>query len=114
MEIIYFIAGFIAGALCIFAIFSILQKKSEKTKEDLMQSMQIQFENLTNKIFKEQYKDKLINKFIEESKLEKIENIYFKVPNKIKKYKISPLFLEKLFVVENLELNKTFYIIPII
>lgn len=42
----------------------------------------------TNKIFKEQYKDKLINKFIEESKLEKIENIYFKVPNKIKKYKI--------------------------
>lgn len=39
----------------------------------------------TNKIFKEQYKDKLINKFIEESKLEKIENIYFKVPNKIKK-----------------------------
>ena len=42
----------------------------------------------TNKIFKEKYKDELINKFIEESKLEKIENIYFPVPNKIKKHKI--------------------------
>ena len=42
----------------------------------------------TNKIFKEKYKDELINKFIEESKLEKIENIYFPVPNKIKNNKI--------------------------
>ncbi len=80
MEIIYFIAGFIAGALCIFAIFSILQKKSEKTKEDLMQSMQIQFENLTNKIFKESSEE-----FSSQNK-EKLEEFFGKFKEKIEDF----------------------------
>lgn len=57
MEIIIFLAGFILGAGLVFAIFAITQRKSEDAKEELITRMQLQFENLTNKIFKESSED---------------------------------------------------------
>lgn len=53
MEIIIFLAGFILGAGIVFAVFAMTQRKAEDAKEELITRMQLQFENLTNKIFKE-------------------------------------------------------------
>lgn len=53
MEIVIFLAGFILGAGIVFIIFTMTQRKSEDAKEELITRMQLQFENLTNKIFKE-------------------------------------------------------------
>lgn len=53
MEIIIFLTGFICGAAIVFAIFALTQRKAEDAKEELITRMQLQFENLTNKIFKE-------------------------------------------------------------
>ena len=53
MDIIIFLVGFILGAGIVFAIFSMTQRKGEDAKEEMITRMQLQFENLTNKIFKE-------------------------------------------------------------
>lgn len=53
MEIIIFLVGFILGAGIVFAIFSMTQRKAEDSKEEMFSQMQLQFENLTNKIYKE-------------------------------------------------------------
>ena len=57
MEIIIFIVGFLMGAGIVFAIFNTTQKSSQKTGEQFFIQMQLQFENLTNKIFKETSED---------------------------------------------------------
>jgi len=53
MEIVIFLVGFILGAGIVFAIFTQTQRKAEDSKEEMLSQMQLQFENLTNKIFKE-------------------------------------------------------------
>ncbi|MFA7659553.1 MAG: DNA recombination protein RmuC [Candidatus Gastranaerophilaceae bacterium] len=53
MEIIIFLVGFLCGAGVVFAIFTITQRNSQKTGEEMFANMQLHFENLTNKIFKE-------------------------------------------------------------
>ncbi len=53
MEIIIFLIGFISGAGLVYAIFSLIQKKSEKSKDEMVSQLHLQFENLTNRIFKE-------------------------------------------------------------
>ena len=57
MEIIIFLTGFVCGAGLVFAIFALTQRKSEDAKEEMLTRMQLQFENLTNKIFKESSED---------------------------------------------------------
>lgn len=53
MDIFIFLIGFVLGAGTVFAVFSLTQRKSEDAKEEMLTKMQLQFENLTNKIFKE-------------------------------------------------------------
>lgn len=53
MDIFIFLIGFVLGAGTVFAVFSLTQRKAEDAKEEMLTKMQLQFENLTNKIFKE-------------------------------------------------------------
>src|SRR5574344_2169509 len=57
MDIIFFLAGFVLGAIAVGAIFNANAKKNENEKDKLAEQMQLQFENLTNKIFKESSED---------------------------------------------------------
>lgn len=80
MEILYFVIGFILGAGLVFAIFTMTQRKSEDAKEELITSMQLQFENLTNKIFKESSEEFSIkNK-------EKLEEFFAKFKERIEDF----------------------------
>ena len=80
MEIIIFIVGFLMGAGIVFAIFNTTQKSSQKTGEQFFIQMQLQFENLTNKIFKETSED-----FSNKNK-EKLEEFFFKFKEKIEDF----------------------------
>lgn len=78
--ILTFIAGFILGAGLVFAIFAMTQRKSEDAKEELLTRMQLQFENLTNKIFKESSED-----FSTKNK-EKLEEFFAKFKERIEDF----------------------------
>lgn len=80
MEILYFIIGFILGAGVVFAIFSMTQRKSEDAKEEMITRMQLQFENLTNRIFKESSEE-----FSSQNK-EKLEEFFAKFKEKIEDF----------------------------
>jgi len=80
MEIIIFIVGFVLGAGVVFAIFNMTQKKAESSKEQMLASMQLQFENLTNKIFKESSEE-----FSSQNK-EKLEEFLSKFKEKIEDF----------------------------
>lgn len=80
MEIVTFIIGFILGAGIVFAIFTMTQKKAQDTKEEMLTKMQLQFENLSNKIFKETSEDfSLKNK-------EKLEEFFSKFKERIEDF----------------------------
>lgn len=80
MEIIIFLVGFLCGAGIVFAVFSLTQRKAEDAKEELVTRMQLQFENLTNKIFKESSEDfSLKNK-------EKLEEFFAKFKERIEDF----------------------------
>ncbi|MEI3255658.1 MAG: hypothetical protein V8R83_10270 [Candidatus Gastranaerophilaceae bacterium] len=57
MEIILFITGFVLGAVVTFFVMKNIQQKQQAAVEsaysDIYEKMQLQFENLSNKIFKE-------------------------------------------------------------
>lgn len=53
MDIIIFLVGFLSGAGIVLVIFTMMNKNSQKTAEDMFSQMQLHFENLSNKIFKE-------------------------------------------------------------
>ncbi len=78
--IIVFIVGFILGAGLVFAIFTMTQRKSEDAKEELITRMQLQFENLTNKIFKESSEE-----FSAKNK-EKLEEFFSKFKERIEDF----------------------------
>lgn len=80
MEIIVFIAGFALGAGIVFAIFTTNQKNSEKSKEEMFSQMQLQFENMTNRIFKETSED-----FSSKNK-EKLEEFFSKFKERIEDF----------------------------
>ena len=80
MEIIIFMAGFILGAGIVFAIFSVLQKNSKTSTQDLYNQMQLQFENLANKVFKESSEE-----FSTQNK-EKLEEFFAKFKEKIEDF----------------------------
>lgn len=80
MEVIMFIVGFVLGAGIVFALFSMTQRKAEDAKEELISRMQLQFENLTNKIFKETSED-----FSSKNK-EKLEEFFAKFKERIEDF----------------------------
>ena len=75
--IVIFLVGFLLGAGIVFAIFNMTQKKAESSKDALYSQMQLQFENLTNKIFKESSEE-----FSSKNK-EKLEEFLSKFKEKI-------------------------------
>lgn len=78
--IIVFIIGFVLGAGLVFAIFTMTQRKSEDAKEEMITRMQLQFENLTNKIFKESSEE-----FSSKNK-EKLEEFFAKFKERIEDF----------------------------
>lgn len=57
MDILYFIAGLVIGVILTFAVFKINQQNNLKSQEDLYSQMQLVFENIANKIMKENTQD---------------------------------------------------------
>lgn len=80
MEIGIFLVGFLLGAGLVFAIFSMTQRKAEDAKEEMLSRMQLQFENLTNKIFKESSEE-----FSSQNK-EKLEEFFAKFKERIEDF----------------------------
>lgn len=80
MEIVIFLIGFVIGAGVVFAVFSITQRKAEDSKQEMISQMQLQFENLTNKIFKESSEE-----FSAQNK-EKLEEFFGKFKEKIEDF----------------------------
>lgn len=80
MDILIFIGGFILGAGLMFAVFAMTQKKTDATKDELMTRMQLEFQNLTNKIFKETSEE-----FSTKNK-EKLEEFFAKFKEKIEDF----------------------------
>ena len=80
MNIIIFIVGFLTGAGFVFAIYNMMQRKTEDSKEEMLTQMQLQFENLTNKIFKESSEE-----FTNKNK-EKLEEFFAKFKERIEDF----------------------------
>lgn len=80
MSTIMFLIGFILGAGVVFAVFAMTQRKAEDAKEEMMSKMQLQFENLTNKIFKESSEE-----FSSQNK-EKLEEFFAKFKERIEDF----------------------------
>lgn len=57
MELIIFLAGMAVGAAIMFIIWKFVSKKSNDAYSDVYEKMQLQFENLSNRIFKETTQD---------------------------------------------------------
>jgi DNA recombination protein RmuC len=76
MEIIIFLVGFILGISVMF----ILQKYGKKSNDEMVNQMQLQFENLTNRIFKETSQD-----FSNQNK-EKLEEFWERFREKIEEF----------------------------
>lgn len=80
MEILYFIIGFIAGGAVVFLIFNTISKNAKTSSDELVNQMQLQFENLTNKIFKESSEE-----FSSKNK-EKLDEFFAKFKEKIEDF----------------------------
>ncbi|MCQ2789559.1 MAG: hypothetical protein MJ229_04175, partial [bacterium] len=80
MEAIYFIAGFALGAIVVFGILFITQKKSDVAKNEMLSKMQLEFENLTNRLFKENSEE-----FSNQNK-EKLEQFFQKFKERIEDF----------------------------
>lgn len=57
MEIVIFLAGMVVGAGIVFGVFKSMQKKQVNDYSEIYEKMQLQFENLSNRIFKETTQD---------------------------------------------------------
>lgn len=84
MEIWVFVTGFMLGialgiGLMIF-VYNMTQKKTEKTSDELFSQMQLHFENLTNKIFKESSEE-----FSAQNK-EKLEEFFLRFRERIEDF----------------------------
>ena len=53
MEIVIFLAGMLFGALGMFAVIRVIDRQKAQIYPEIYEKMQLQFENLSNKIFKE-------------------------------------------------------------
>lgn len=57
MDIIFFVAGLLTGIILTFFIFKLNSKNTLKSQEDMYSQMQLVFENMANKIMKENTQD---------------------------------------------------------
>lgn len=80
MEILMFVIGFVCGAGIVFAIFTTIHKNAKSSKDEMVAQMQLQFENLTNKIFKETSEE-----FSSKNK-EKLEEFFSKFKERIEDF----------------------------
>lgn len=80
MEIGIFLIGFLCGAGIVFVIFNTIQKSTKTSNEQMINQLQMQFENLSNKIFKETSEE-----FSVKNK-EKLEEFFAKFKEKIEDF----------------------------
>ncbi len=80
MDILLFLGGFLTGAVLAVVIFIFVNGKNKKSTDELTQQMQLNFENLANKIF-EQNSEKLTN-----ANKEKLEDFFSKFKEKIEDF----------------------------
>lgn len=80
MNIVFFIVGAVFGAGIVFLIQYLNKNKLEKERSEFIQNMQLQFENLTNRIFKETSND-----FLDKNK-EKLDEFFEKFKEKIEDF----------------------------
>ncbi len=80
MEIVIFITGFLCGAGIVFFIFNTIQKNTKTSGEEMFSQMQLYFENITNKIFKESSED-----FSNKNK-EKLDEFFSKFKERIENF----------------------------
>lgn len=57
MEILIFLAGMVFGAVVVFFVMNSINNKQTQAYQDVYEKMQLQFENLSNRIFKETTQD---------------------------------------------------------
>ncbi len=57
MEVLIFVSGLITGIIAALLVFKFVQKKQTSAYSDIYEKMQLQFENLSNRIFKETTQD---------------------------------------------------------
>ncbi len=80
MEILLFAGGFLTGAILVAIIFTVLINKNKTTNETLLKQMELNFENMANKIF-EQNSEKLSS-----TNKEKLEDFFSKFKEKIEDF----------------------------
>jgi len=87
MEIIIFLGGFLAGALCVFIPAKIISKNNRESDlsqneliEKMQEQMKLQFENTANKIFKENS-----NELSEQNK-EKLDEFFKRFKDKLEDF----------------------------
>ncbi len=80
MEIIIFIVGFLCGAGLVFFIFNTIHKSAKTSTEQMFSQMQLYFENITNKLFKESSEE-----FSNKNK-EKLEEFFSKFRERIEDF----------------------------
>ncbi len=80
MEILLFAGGFLTGAILVSIIFTVLINKNKTTNETLLKQMELNFENMANKIF-EQNSEKLTS-----TNKEKLEDFFSKFKEKIEDF----------------------------
>lgn len=80
MEILLFAGGFLTGAILVSIIFTVLINKNKTANETLLKQMELNFENMANKIF-EQNSEKLTS-----TNKEKLEDFFSKFKEKIEDF----------------------------
>ena len=80
MEILLFAGVFLTGAILVSIIFTVLINKNKTTNETLLKQMELNFENMANKIF-EQNSEKLTS-----TNKEKLEDFFSKFKEKIEDF----------------------------
>lgn len=78
--IVIFLVGFICGAGLVFVMFNTIQKGAKTSTEDMQNQMQLQFENLANRLFKESSEE-----FSTQNK-EKLEEFFSKFKERIEDF----------------------------
>lgn len=80
MDILIFLVGFLCGAVIVFLIFNSVSKNSKNSSEQMFSQMQLYFENIANKLFKESSED-----FSNQNK-EKLEEFFSKFRERIEDF----------------------------
>lgn len=80
MEIVIFLLGFLCGAGLVFVIFNMVNKGSKSSTDKMFEQMQLYFENISNRLFKESSEE-----FSNQNK-QKLEEFFSKFREKIEDF----------------------------